>query len=162
MKTLTLHFSENLIRSAVFSFWCRTLGWVYPAAILLLGAATVALIALGDRSWYLGIFGTVLVLALTFAAALYATHRRDSLGRFRRMKSPQATLELFEEHLRVTSDVGSSEMIWKAVCDLWCFSNYWLLFFNRAQFITLPLEDLDDEARRFIIEKVQAHGGKVR
>jgi hypothetical protein len=38
---------------------------------------------------------------------------------------------------------------------------FWLLFLSRAQFITLPLADLDTEARSFILDRAKSHGARV-
>jgi hypothetical protein len=44
---------------------------------------------------------------------------------------------------------------------VWQFRDFWLLFFSPAQFITLPLADLDSEARDLILSRVRSHGAKV-
>jgi hypothetical protein len=43
-----------------------------------------------------------------------------------------------------------------------CFPEFWLMLFSRAQFVTLPLADLDIEARELILDRVKSHGGNVR
>jgi len=77
------------------------------------------------------------------------------------MQSPLATFEVGDERFRVTSDVGSSELSWGAIIEVWQFSEFWLLFFSRAQFITLPLADLNSEAQELILSRLKAHGVKI-
>lgn len=48
-----------------------------------------------------------------------------------------------------------------AITEIWQFPDYWLLFFSRAQFITLPLADLDPEAQELILDRAKSHGAKV-
>ena len=157
MEVITLHFSEALIRRAVKAFWWRTTGWTYVAAFLLLLCPFSYLLWIGHRSWYVGFMGAVLGLAVVFAMALYLIHYRASIMRFRRMQTPEATLELSEERFRVTSDVGTSELAWTAVTEVWTFPEFLLLFLSRAQFITLPIADLGKGARDFIVAKTTSN-----
>jgi len=161
MNTFELHYSETLIRKAVWAFWRRTMGWRFFVAVALLLVALVYLVASGDRSWLVGVFASVLGLAGAFAVALYVVHYRGSITRLRRMRSPQGTFEVGDDRFRVASDLGSSELSWSAVTEVWRFPEFWLLFLSRAQFITLPLADLDSEARELILSRVKSHGAKV-
>jgi len=104
----------------------------------------------------------VLALAVIFAATLYFVHYRASLTRFRRMNSPDATLEMGAETFRLASDVGNSEMPWRAITQIWRFRDFWLVFLSPAQFITLPLADLDVEAREFLLEKVKPFKARIK
>lgn len=157
----TLHYSEALVRSAVVAFWWRTVGWKFVVAFLALAGALGYLVLAGDRSWLVGALGAVLGLALALVVTIYVVHLRGSLQRFRRMTTKEASLTADSDKLVLASDVGTSELRWAAVCDVWRFERFWLLFFSRAQFVTLPVADLDGHAQEFIAERVRIHGGKV-
>ena len=161
MTKITLHYSEALIRCAVRSFWWRTTGWLYFLALLLVLASLGYAIWNGDRSWWVGVLGAVLGLSLVFVVTLYVVHYRGSLKRLRRMRVPEATFEIDEDRFRLSSDVGTSEMAWSTITEVWRFPDCWLLFLSRAQFITLPAADLDATARESILTKVKSHGAKV-
>jgi hypothetical protein len=161
MKPFKLHFSEALVRSAVWAFWRRVTGWKYWLAIALLLGSFIYGLWSGDRSWFVGASGTILALGIAFAIAIYAIHFRGSIARLRRMKSPEATFEVGEDRFRITSDVGSSELSWKTVTEVWQFPEFWLLFFSPAHFITLPLADLDNDARELILSRAKSHGAKI-
>ena len=161
MTLVKLHYSEALIRRSVGRFWWRVIGWRFVGAFVLLLGSVAFLLASGDRSWLVGLMGAVVVLAITFAAALYLIHSRASLRRLRRMRRPEAELELGEERFRISSDAGTSELVWSAVTEVWSFPDVLLLFLSRAQFITLPVADLDAEAQESIVQKAKAHGAKV-
>jgi hypothetical protein len=45
---------------------------------------------------------------------------------------------------------------------VWRYPSFWLLFFSKTQFATLPLADFSPEAKAFILERVQDSGGKIR
>jgi hypothetical protein len=161
VKVFQLHYSEALIRRAVWAFWRRVVGWRFVGATAFVLACLIYNLWLGDRSWWVGVSGSLVGFALLVALALYVVHYRGSIGRFRRMKSPHATFEASEERFRVSSDVGASEFSWSVITEVWQFEDFWLLFFSRGQFITLPLADLDSDARHLIAERIREHGGKV-
>jgi len=161
MMQVTLRYSEPLVRRAVAAFWWRTVGAGLALAFLLVAGCLAYLLSVGDRSWLVGAIGTVFVLALTFVVALYFVHLRSSLERFRRMKVKEARLVADSDKLSLTSDVGASELSWSAVGQVWRFEKFWLLFFSRAQFVTLPVADLGRDTQDFILERVRSNGGKV-
>lgn len=162
MKTaITLRYSEKLIRSAVRAFWWRSTGWSYIGSLVLVLVVVAYDVSAGDRSWVVGVLGCLLVMAVIVSVALYAVHYRGSLGRLRRMSVPQAVFEPAEETFKISSDVGMVELPWGAVKEVWRFPAFWLLFTSRAQFITLPLEDLDSEVQQFVLDNIRTHGGKI-
>ncbi|RZJ13916.1 MAG: YcxB family protein [Acidovorax sp.] len=161
MTKATLHYTDKLVRSAVAAFWWRTVGWKFIAAFLFLAAYFAFAVATGVNSWTTAALGVLLTLGLVLLVALYVFHLRGSLTRFRRMRVKQAFLEATSDRLSLSSDVGSSDVDWCVVREVWRFEVFWLVFFSRAQFVTLPLADLSDEVRHIILDKVRSHGGKV-
>jgi hypothetical protein len=155
MKPITLHYSEGLLRRAVRTFWWQGTGWSYVVSVALCCAWLAFRLWSGDRSWVVGMLGALLACLVVISAVVYVVHYRASLGRFRRMRVPEATLELGEERFRVTSDLGASEIGWAAITGVRRYPDFWLLYFSRAQFITLPTADLPDEARTLILAKVK-------
>jgi len=94
-------------------------------------------------------------------AAVYIVNLRRSLKRLRRMKVPEATLELGEERFRVTSDIGSSEIEWSLISQVWRFEKVWLLFFSAGEFMTIPIAEFTPESKEFIVSKAEANGAKI-
>ena len=161
MKPIKLHFSEELIRKAVMAYWLRMTGWRFFTALILLLVSLGYLFAMGDRSWYVVVFGTAFVFGVVVAGALYLTHYRASLQRLRRMQNPEGTLELDESTFRITSDVGTSDIAWASIIKVWRFPEFWLLFLSRRQFITFPIADLDGEAQEILLDRFRSHGIKL-
>jgi len=161
MKPIKLHYSEALVRRAVKAFWFRVTGWRFFIAMAVLVVFLIYFVTTGDRSWLVGVSGSVFTLGLVFAIALYFVHRRASLARFHRIRSPEATFEPGEQSFRITSDVGTTDLAWGTITEVWRFTEFWLVFFSRAQFITLPVADLDSEAREFILSRFKSNGIKV-
>jgi len=160
--TATLHYTEPLMRRVVFAFWFRTVGIVFPL-VLILAAALIGLATfLYGMNWYLAVLSAVVILGTLLIAVIFAAHYRHTLERFRKLNAPRATLSVDNERFTVTSDLGSSTMTWRAVTELWCFPEFWLILFSKAQFVTLPLSGISAEMRKFIREQVQLAGGKVQ
>ena len=161
MAPVRLHYSELLVRRAVKAFWWRVIGWRVLIAELVVGASFLSLLASGDRSWLVGVIGAVFALGTLFLGALYLVHYRSSVGRFRRMRTPEATFEPIADGFRVASDTGLAEIPWAEVKELWQFPDFWLVLLSPAQFMTLPTADLDEGVRALLIEKIKSHGGRV-
>jgi len=155
MEPLRLHYSEALVRRAVRAYWWAETGWSFVVPLALLAAWFASLVWRGDRSWWVGALGSLLAFCVLISATVYVTHYRGSLRRFRRMRVPEATLELGPERVCLASDVGTGEMEWRAFTSVRRFPDFWLLYLSRAEFITLPTADLPDDARAFILGKVK-------
>jgi hypothetical protein len=159
--TATLLYSEPLLRKVVFAFWRRTVGISFPI-VLVVFAALIALAASQyGMNWYLATLAALAVLGTLLIAAIFVIHYRHTMARFRKLKEPRATLTINGDQFTVTSDLGSSTMAWRVVSEVWCFPEFWLLMFSRAQFMTLPLEGLPVEMQNHIAERVEAAGGRV-
>jgi hypothetical protein len=161
MEPVSLQYSEQFIKNAIRSYWWKNIGPIFPSVSLLLAAFVVYRALDGDRSWFIGLIGAIAIIAFAVMVTSYFVHYSRSLGRLRRMKVPEATLELNEEGFKVASDVGSSEMQWSVVIQIWRFKHAWLLFFAGSDFITLPTNGLSDEAKKFITERAKANGAKI-
>jgi len=161
MKPITLHYSETLMRRAVMAFWFRITGWRFFVAGIISIFSLIYLLLNGNRSWEVGVMGTVVAFAIVISITVYVVHYRSAINRFRRMRIPEGTFESGDETFRITSDVGSTELSWKTIREVWRFPDFWLVFFSPALFITLPTADLDDEAREFIASQIKSHGGKI-
>jgi Na+/melibiose symporter-like transporter len=157
----TLEYSEPLLRRAAFAYWRRFVGSAYGVAVFVVAACFVALLRNGDRSWVVGVLGTCLVLALGFGTAVFVTHWRRSLGRFRRMTSRTASLLATETQLSLSSELGTSTLPWSGITQIWRYSEFWLLVLSQRQVVTLPLANLSGDVRAFIATHVQAAGGRV-
>jgi hypothetical protein len=158
----TLHYTEPLLRSVVFAFWRRTVGIAFPLILVTL----LALVALGSvfygMTWYLAVTAAVSLAGTLLIATIFVAHYRNTLGKFRKLASPEAKLVVSAEQFSVTSDLGSSSIAWRGVSELWCYPDFWLLMLSRAQFVTLPLAGISLPMRQFIREQVEQTGGKVR
>jgi hypothetical protein len=128
---------------------------IVKADRLLVAGGLAYLIAQGDRSWFVGALLALLVFVGVFFLVIYLAHIRNTVGRFRQMRVPEATLSCTEDHFTVSSELGSATMPWSAITEIWHHPRFWLILFSKSQFSTLPLDCLNDDTRAFIIRKTQ-------
>jgi hypothetical protein len=156
----TLEYTEPLLRQAVLAF-CRR-GFVrYLIALAILAGMFAFEVWSGDRSWFVGFLGAVLILGLGFALSIYFGHLRNSLAKFRAMGASKGLLTLDQATFSLSSSLGSSTLQWSEVTEVWQFQDFWLLLFSRAQFVTIPLASVSAEAQEFIICRVSVRGGNI-
>jgi hypothetical protein len=156
-----LTYSEPLIRQAVLAFWRRSVGVGFMVALLLVALGLAFYLLRGEASWVAGVLGTVFAFGVLFIVALYFTHYRNSLAKFRDMGSPNATFRVDDSSFTISSDAGTATLQWSVVKELWQTPNAWLLLYSKAHFSTLPIACLSPEMRSFILQRVQAAGGKI-
>lgn len=154
-------YSKSLLREAVLRFWWHVLGWRFFIALGMVLWSFISLLIQGDTSWIFGVNACVLVLGIAFMTLLYSIHYRNMMSKFREMGSSQATFTASESTFTLSSEIGNTTLQWSAVTEIWPFPKFWLLFFSKAQFVTLPLIDLPLEVRDFILQKVKAAGGRI-
>jgi len=77
------------------------------------------------------------------------------------MASPTATLEVSELEFSFSSSHGTSNLKWTAISEVWVFENMWLFLFSKAQFSTIPLVGIPQEAKDYMLSKIKSSGGKV-
>jgi len=155
----SVRYSEPVLRRAVRIFMMRRLvkgfGPLGLLALALLLISEVALVAEGDRSWSVGLFGGVLLLVVVCVAAVWQAHLRNTIGALRRMRAPEARFTLHETDLTIQSDQGSATIPWSTIEEVWELPRCWLFFSAPNQFLTLPTDGLPQEMLAFIRSKVR-------
>ncbi len=157
----TLAYDDALIRRAVFAFVWHTCGMLFVAAIAFVAISLVWLLALGDRSWHIGSLATSLIFALAMVAGLYFSHYRNAMAKLRNMGTPLAGLVVEDSSFSITTGIGRTTLRWATITTVWRFPGFWLLFFSKGQFFTVPIASISPEMQAFMLVRVQASGGKV-
>jgi len=154
-------YTEELVKSAARRCLMKSLGWDYGVVWLVMLAGLVVLLCRGERGWFVGAVGAVLVIAAFVAITGWVVMQRRALGALRRMGGSKVTWGFDDDGITVTSDVSSGSFKWQVIQKLWCFPEVWLLFVGKGAYSTLPTAGLTDEARRFIVAKLKEHGARV-
>ncbi|MES2889628.1 MAG: YcxB family protein [Pseudomonadota bacterium] len=157
----TLVYAEPLLREAVLAFWRRTVGVGYLVVLIALVLTLGALLVQGQRSWLVGMLATTVALGVAFAALLFAVHHRRALRKLREMGEPLATFRAEAASFTLSSGRGTATLPWSAVKALWQFPEVWLMLYSKAQFSTLPVACLSPEMRAYVVQRIEAAGGKI-
>jgi hypothetical protein len=158
----TLIYTQQLIRSAVFAFWRRTVGVGFGVAMAMVAGSLAYLLWAGDRSWVVGVEAAVLLFGVAIALTVYVVHYRNAIAKLRQMPSLQARFVAEQQQFTATSEIGSTTLAWSSVKELWRFESCWLLLFSKAQFMTLPLDCLPAQMQAFMLERLRASGAKIK
>ena len=120
---------------------------------------------------YLVIHGdppTVVASAFTGVVFLTASAISFFVGRYRSVvrafnRSPDKTTEfVFSENvLSQRTALGYHEHPWNVIRTVWRTRRAWLLVGPGGGYWALPIAQLDEGTRNFILEQVSKHGGRV-
>ncbi len=161
MDNIKLQYSNNSVREAVRLYWYKQTGIVFPVLTIFLATYVSYLVINGNRSWFVGVLGTISLLAIVLIPSFYFIHLNRSLKQLKKMKKPEANLELTEDRLIMSSDLGKSEIDWSVIKKIWCFDNVWLLVFAAGEFVSLPIVNVNNEAREFMLLKARENGAEI-
>ncbi len=162
MQPIIIHYTEALVRRTVLRYWFRSTGWFYIVAIALTTWWFIQGLWDGDRSWSVGVSGTVAMVGILFALMLYIVHFRRSISKFRRLEKPEGLLELAADKMSLTADTGLVNLRWDSITEIQRYPEAWLVFLAPGQFVTLPTADLTNDARSFILDKTKTLKIKIR
>lgn len=157
----TARYSEPLVRAAVTRFWLRSLGWRFALTLLGLGLLLSYRVAVGDRSWWVGVLGAVVCFSLLLGGLGWFGQRRRALEAFRDLENGEATFTLSEDRLAVRSSRASAELPWSTIREVWRYPDLWLLVYSPNSFSTLPLGGVPPEALAELEKRVRKAGGRL-
>ena len=157
----TLKYDESLVNRAVRAYWRRSLGIGVLLGVPVLCVLLAMRIIDGDRSWFVGLLSGATLLGVGMPIMVYWVHYKNSMAKFREMREPVATFIADDESFTLTSDKGSSTLKWDSIKEVWRFDGFWLVLFSKAHFATIPISDIPEDMRAFVLEKVKHSGGRV-
>ncbi len=158
----TVTVTPDIVREATRGFIWRFIGWL--GVVCFVGGVVMVfgVRSLGPFDWLSNLLAaTLIVFVLVFALAFWQRERL-SLAKLARMDSPEVRYELTDEGFTAASSLGSTTMRWGAVKGLWRFQRCWLLFFDQATYITIPLEGVPAGALELIAAKVPLHDKRIK
>jgi hypothetical protein len=157
----TIQFSEEHIRYACRKFFARYIGIAFPAVCLALLVWGGLRIAQGQRDLFAGVILSVAALGIIFVVAAYFQNCSYRLSQFRQTGNA-VSYELSEELFKAKSGMGSTELNWESFKAIWVFQKVWLLMFDKAGYLTLPTDQVSNEVKEFLKQKIVSVGGKVK
>jgi hypothetical protein len=153
-RTFTVTITPDIVRGAARAFVWKFFGWTGVLTVVA-GSGLVAWFWwTGSFDWLGGFLAaTLLVFVVVFGAALLLRERM-AVGMLRKMGDPRVHYELSEESFTARSRIGSTTVRWEAMKGIWRFPRFWLLFLDRASYVTLPLEGPSAEDLAFLAAKI--------
>ncbi|MEH6413952.1 YcxB family protein [Pseudomonas sp. CGJS7] len=152
-------YTEAMAKDAVRAFaWKRAVVaekglWAVEALLL---ALVVFQVWQGERAWWIGALGMVVLLPPLLFGTVWFVHHRNTVGRFRKMAKPEALIAFEQDGLAIESDLGSGRIPWSSLTEVWERPGYWMLFTAPAQFFTLPVADLSEPDLTLLRERLRA------
>jgi len=159
--TATLTYDKALLRKAAFAFWRRSVGVFFPLVLLSLSGYLAVQAVTSRRDWLWGAMTASVLLGYLVCGAVFVVHYRSGLTKLRDMGSPIAEFTAQDDSFTLTSSIGTACMKWSSVTGVWRFESFWLLLFSRANFSTLPLQNVTPEMQSFVLDRIRSFGGKV-
>ena len=158
-RIITVTYTEEMVRDAVRAFvWRRLIInqkrlWVAETAIILLFVWQLV----GDGAgWAIGVLGIAALLYPSMIVLAWVAHYRNTAGKLRKMSTRQATFALRDEGFDVASELGSAQIPWSTVTEIWQRPTYWMIFTAINQFMTLPIQAASVDDLDFMKSKVRS------
>ena len=151
----TVSYSEEMVRAAAWKGAWQRIGWRMVAAIALVLAGLIPGLRRGERSWWIGAGGTILLFAVLFIAAVVMQQIARSSRRFRAMRDGRAQVRLTEDVFRFSSEAGAVEYPWTRLRYVQRFDEYWLVGTSHREWFLLSRDGLGPEAEAFIISCIE-------
>lgn len=160
---VAISYTETMVRQAGRRFLMR-----FAGRDILVGLGMMVLAPAMWLGWgldwpyaaVLGGAGLVLLLVVVSAGILSV---RTALAKFRALRDPTVVWRFSDDFFATRSDLGSVEIRWEAISEVWRFPEAWLLFFGKTAhgYSTLPTACLSPELQEYVLSQVSAHGVKV-
>jgi hypothetical protein len=155
MPSCTLEYTPELVQRVALGYVARHLGWSGLAALLVVIAGASYQLVTEPGTFATGLVAGIAALVVVGLVMLVVLALRQSRRRFGRLgPERRARLTLTEEQFQLESAAGTAAIPWASFTDLWVYRDFWLLFVGPGQYLTLPLDSLDAEARDWIRSRV--------
>ena len=161
MTPIELNYSEKLIKDTVTKCWLQQIEPFFLVVLSTLTIYEIYLLFSGDRTWHVGFIGAVVLIGASTIFSSYVVQRNRALKRLNRMGRPKAIFEYSNSNFKVTTDIGSSEFKWSLISKVMRLDSAWVIYFSENETMTLPISNINEESRAFILSKVKENKGKI-
>ena len=153
--------TPSLITAATRRFWLQFVGWGGLLRWVAVSTALLVLSILGRQTWCYGVAALVIVFIPSIWAGGYFTFLRRALYRYGRMQSKAISYRFTEQGLGTKSDLGSAEIPWRMLDKVQCYPDVWLLYFGRRDYAYLPVAEMTEPLKGYILQQAGQHGVKA-
>ena len=157
----TIQFTEEHIKYACGKYFARFVGIAFPIACLIVGGSAVLRMVSGKMDLLAGMLLAIPLFGIAVMVSAYFQSRSSRLSQFRKT-GKSVSYELSEEFFKAKSEMGSTELKWNSFKALWVFQKVWLLVFDKNGYLTLPTDQVSNEVKEFLKQKIVSVGGKIK
>eukprot|EP01037_Dinobryon_pediforme_P004401 gene4401-4448_t len=135
-----VHYTKKIVLNAVNAYvWRRGVTgqkklWVAVAIVIAVNAAFPGINGLFLPQ--IEIF--VSLLPFTFLAVMWLAHYRNTVGKFDSMVRRSANILIGDDQLSLSSDLGSTQIPWARITEIWEMPDLWMLFLAPNSFFCIP------------------------
>jgi hypothetical protein len=129
---------------------------------LLLAVVLAQPIFTGQTDWLFGSLLVVLVMGVGIFVAAYFQRLSHAIAQLKMMGDGMVHYEITNDRIKASSALGSTEVKWETFKALWIFPRVWLLMFDKAGYLTLPADQMNEDVKDFLKTRIAAVGGKIR
>ena len=157
----TIQIAEEHIKYASSKFFFRN----FKKAFLILGilGALIIVMYLQNRviDGFIGGLMGIFAFFVLFLFFFYNALQKKPLARLKKFGGT-VNYELADEVCKIKSGWASTEIKWQAFQALWVYSKVWMLFSKDMGCFTFPVEQISNEVKEFLKQKIVSVGGKVK
>ncbi|WJR67865.1 YcxB family protein [Neorhizobium sp. CSC1952] len=85
-----------------------------------------------------------------FSAIVWRVHSANTFGRYNRMADRRADITIDPEGFGISSDLGSGNLTWRNVTEIWERPRSFMLFSGANAFNILPRDTMPEEVQAFL------------
>ncbi len=158
-RQVTFELDDGLYRRALNRFWLRAYGIRQIVWAGVVGPALIGLSFTAMRPVALAVCWSLYAVLVVVSLASYFKYVRNAMRAQSKFENHSVTYRFSNRGVSVSSELGSTELKWRAFEKLWKRSDLWFLFLDKNQFLVLPADQLDEDLRAFIERCVRLTGG---
>jgi hypothetical protein len=156
----TIQMTERHIRSAARKFFLRKFKKVF-LLVGIWGALTLAVYqATREFNGLVGVMLGIFCFIALLSFFLYAALPKAPLARFAKYGG-RVDYELTPEVCRTKSGWATAEMKWEVMQELLIYPEIWILSSRYAGYFTLPADQIGNDVKDFLKQKMNSVGGKI-
>ena len=156
-------YDRDTLTSAPHRLSIHTIGPVGVVVWVLFVALLLQRVVAGERSVFVGALGAFVVLVAFYYGASFVVAHRRAVAAFDRRSDKTGEFVFTEQGFSMRYDLGYREWPWRAVAEVWRTKRSWIVIFTAwSGYLTLPIADVSDQTRTFVLEQVARVGGRVR
>lgn len=153
-RTFTVTYTKELLDYSVSRYFRYQFDWRFLLALTSLGVLTGYLFFAGDRTWLFGLVLACFIGSVFFIVFAYFRIRNGAREKFALMPSQEARFTVSERGLDIVSEYGHSEIFWDSIKRILEYPRAWLFVIHGAGYFTMPIDEVDEEIRGYILSKI--------